>query len=281
MSLQDLAALVVDASDRRAKVDALAGFDRHAHDVELGHRVLQVVKVQDHADPSDHAGRVGHDLVGRGRQIIGTARPQVEHRSDDGELSLGFERHQVMPHHIAGGDAAARTVDPHDHGHHAAVAGHAVEPLAKQRDRVFAHRARARHVGVEQQAVDVEDRHAGPADVARPGQVHRLDGLIGVGRRQAGGHVGSQVAGNIAQPVRLEPGNRSRLPAAGADNRHSVIAVAISAIDLKQHSLASIVFAHSSASARTRGAPKVAKVTQAGYPTPDELPASAPLEGSC
>ena len=79
---------------------------------------------------------------------------------DAPSLRAAFELFQIVPHHVGGCHAAAGAVDAQHDRHHARVGRYGVELLAKQRDGVFAQRAQPRHVVVQQQSVDVDDRHA-------------------------------------------------------------------------------------------------------------------------
>ena len=68
--LQELAAFRIEGLDRRAQVDVLARLDGNAHDIELGHQVLEVIDVEDAADRSRYARRLGEDEVAAGCQVV-------------------------------------------------------------------------------------------------------------------------------------------------------------------------------------------------------------------
>ena len=71
---------------------------------------------------------------------------------------LFFEAFQVVPHDVAGSDAAAGTVDADHHGAGARIGGRGIQPFAEQRHRIFAGRGGAGHIHVQQDAIDIDHR---------------------------------------------------------------------------------------------------------------------------
>ena len=143
-----------------------------ASDVELLHRVLQVVGVQDHADAAGDRRRMGDDLIGGGGQVIRSAGADVEQAGHHRQVRATFEDVQIVPHDVGGRHAAAGAIDPQHDAPHARIAGNRIEPFAKHRHGILARRAEAGEIGVQQQAIDVDNarspvRRAAPRTRAR------------------------------------------------------------------------------------------------------------------
>ena len=157
--LQDLAPFRIEGLDRRTQVDVLARFDGNAHDIELRHQILEVIHVENAADRSRDTRRMRDDHVAARCQIVGAAGGDVHQASDDRQPRAPAKSLKIVPHDVGRGNASAGRMDPQDHGPHARIALDCVEPFAKQRNGVLTPRSQPGGIGIQEQAIDIDDSH--------------------------------------------------------------------------------------------------------------------------
>ena len=141
-----------------ADVRLLAGLDGLRDDIELGHEVLQVEEVEDHADAAGDGGLAGDDLVGSGGKVVSPARCRVEQAGDDRLTGTSPELLEIAAHGEAGSDAAAVAVDAEYHRPHARVRFGRGQLLAEQSHGVLTQRERPHERRIQDQSIDVENR---------------------------------------------------------------------------------------------------------------------------
>ena len=99
---------------------------------------------------------------GRIRRLRNTRpRRQVHQAGDDRLVRLGLESAQLLGHDVAGGDAAARAVDPEQDRGDLGIAGRGIELVAEGRERIVADGIEAAIILVQENAVDVDQGDPG------------------------------------------------------------------------------------------------------------------------
>ncbi len=112
---------------------------------------------------------MGDDLVGRGRQVIAAACPQVHQAGDHRQMGVFAEDHQVAPHDVRGSHTPARSVDPYDYRADTGVGRDGVQLFAKLGHRILTEREGPGQVRVQQHTIHIDDRHLGALGIGRAG----------------------------------------------------------------------------------------------------------------